>query len=115
MSVDGYLSARRDYLKVADEVRAAGEIYAKLANALVSNPLRLSIANTGVALPMAGPENSINADDVRSARQVMELLAKLHDARKKVLDAYAAVSPDLKDGLKELPDGVLAARDRFVR
>lgn len=101
---DNYLDRRAEFERVDADVTALARDITAVGTALTTGRGRFSFANCPTGLPaeavMSRYSVSANANDWKTAQQIMELLAKWHDAKSKMLSAWTAVPAHRRSALQ---------------
>jgi hypothetical protein len=101
---DDYLDRRVEFERVDADVTAVARGLGEIAAALTQKRGRFSFSNCPGGLPaeavMSRDSVSANANDWKSPTQIMELLAKWHDAKSKMLSAWSAVPEHRRSALQ---------------
>ena len=107
MSIDAYIAARAEFVRIDAEVSELGKNIAEIGNTISQRRARFSFSNTGQGLPMEAmmSRDSVSADGSQwpSAERIMETLAKWHAARGAVDSAWHSLSRDQKAALQPPP------------
>lgn len=115
MSIDQYIAARAEFVRIDAEVSELGKNIAEIGNTITQKRARFSFSNTGQGLPMEAvmSRDSVSADGNQwpSAQRVMEGLAKWHAARGAVDGAWHALSKDQQAALQPPPRDTVGASD----
>lgn len=107
MSIDNYVAARAEFVRVDAEITELGKCIVEVGNAISQKRARFSFSNTGQGLPMEAmmSRDSVSADGNQwpSAQGIMESLARWHAARGAVDGAWHALSRDQQAALQPPP------------
>jgi hypothetical protein len=115
-NVEEHLKARSEFEKARNDLSDVADYFTRVSSALRQKPGQFAISNTSGKLPTEATRGeAVNGNDWKSAEDVMKLLARYHEARNHVRETWAAIPSDIRQGLRELPAGVLPVQDRYRR
>lgn len=107
MSIDDYIAARAEFVRIDAEISELGKSIAEIGNTIAQKRARFSFSNTGQGLPMEAmmSRDSVSADGSQwpTAQRIMENLAKWHAARSAVDSAWHALTRDQQAALQPPP------------
>lgn len=107
MRPTNYLDRRAEFQRADAEVTAVARDITAVGTALAIGRGRFSFANCPSGLPaeavLSRNRLSANANDWKTPQQIMELLAKWHDAKSKMMSAWSAVPDHRRSALQPPP------------
>lgn len=106
--IEGYLTAKNEFTSFEVELKALAQLIRGVGAAIENSPGRMIFSNTQQGLPMEASmshdSKSFNADQWKSAAQIQEMLAKWHQKRDAMMEAWNSIPAELRQNVIP-PDG----------
>jgi membrane protease subunit (stomatin/prohibitin family) len=106
MGVDQYLAAKTEFERLDKEVAAIASLLMTVAAALRNDPGRFIFTNCSVGLPAEaslGGGISVDSNGWQTPQQIQELLAKWHQAKSAMQQAWSSVPSEHRSSLVPPP------------